>query len=665
MEKRKSKKGEKMNLKCKIISYVTIVLLSATIVLGMGFICSSNVSAAEKEEIPVFDSYQEAVEYIGKMNALCIRKDKESLGATKISFYDPDYKNFKDTLEGRVYYSDKFNADTGLETCKALGDPHGKHLNFVYPVFVSIGEVISYEEDTELLSLGVFGIGTYNEDKASKEAEFQDAADELLNALDLDGLSDYEKTFRIYRWISNNVKYSFDVEYNSQTAYSALIERKCVCAGYADLLYCLLNKVGIDTYYDSGNDHAWNVVKMDGQYYYCDPTNDKAGSKPRDYPYRNFLMGLESRSTTLVAGNGEDIEGYQTPTGKYFAETSEMNSGKLLNIPEKDYEENTIIQNKKCDDDTHSYEWVKTLPATCKHGERKLYLCRVCGSDYMVEEAAEKGSHKYTCISVAAGLCTEKKEKIYLCDYCGDKITEIIPATEHTMILVSVTEPTCTENGKKVWRCKNCDYDTTEVLWATGVSCDDCNGTKTETIPETEVIQKNVTSTVTHPRPVAVKLSSSVYTYNGKTRKPSVSVLDSAGEIIPPSCYSVSYASGRKKIGRYKVTVVMKGDYSGKLTAFFVIRPKSTSISKVTAATKGFTVKYGIQKVSGYQIQYGRKSSFKGAKTVKIRNYKTTSKKITKLSSGKKYYIRVRTYKKVGNRMYYSAWSKGKKVKTK
>ena len=63
MEKRKNKKGKKMNLKSKMVSYVAIILLSATIVLGMEFICFSNVSAAETEDVPVFGSYQEAVEY--------------------------------------------------------------------------------------------------------------------------------------------------------------------------------------------------------------------------------------------------------------------------------------------------------------------------------------------------------------------------------------------------------------------------------------------------------------------------------------------------------------------------------------------------------------------------------------------------------------------------
>ena len=96
------------------------------------------------------------------------------------------------------------------------------------------------------------------------------------------------------------------------------------------------------------------------------------------------------------------------------------------------------------------------------------------------------------------------------------------------------------------------------------------------------------------------------------------------------------------------------------------LKVKATSITKLTAAKKAFTVKWKkAAGVTGYQIQYSLKSNFSGAKTVKIKKAATLSKKIAKLKSKKKYFVRIRAYKTVNKKTYYSAWSAKKTVKTK
>ena len=132
--------------------------------------------------------------------------------------------------------------------------------------------------------------------------------------------------------------------------------------------------------------------------------------------------------------------------------------------------------------------------------------------------------------------------------------------------------------------------------------------------------------------------------------------------------YTVSYTGSRKNVGRYKVVVKGAVDFEGTKTLYFTIYPKSTSLSTLTAAKKGFTVKWKKQstQTSGYQIMYATNSKFtSGKKTITVSSSKTISKKITKLNAKKKYYIKVRTYKKVGSTKYYSAWSKVKSIKTK
>ena len=93
----------------------------------------------------------------------------------------------------------------------------------------------------------------------------------------------------------------------------------------------------------------------------------------------------------------------------------------------------------------------------------------------------------------------------------------------------------------------------------------------------------------------------------------------------------------------------------------------TTTITSVKAQSKAFTVKWKKKSsITGYQIQYSTDSKFKKEKkSIKTKNAKTVSKKITKLKAAKKYYVRIRTYKIVNKKTYYSSWSKKKNVTTK
>ena len=166
----------------------------------------------------------------------------------------------------------------------------------------------------------------------------------------------------------------------------------------------------------------------------------------------------------------------------------------------------------------------------------------------------------------------------------------------------------------------------------------------------------------------SVKLGATSYTYDGKVKTPTVTVKNAAGKVLKKNTdYTVTYATGRKNVGKYKVTVTFKGNYSGTKTFYFTINPVKTTVSKLTAGKK--SIKVAITKkstqVTGYQIQYSTSKTFKSAKTVTLKSYKTTSVNLTKLSAKKTYYVRVRTYKTVGKTKYYSGWSTYKKVTTK
>lgn len=117
-----------------------------------------------------------------------------------------------------------------------------------------------------------------------------------------------------------------------------------------------------------------------------------------------------------------------------------------------------------------------------------------------------------------------------------------------------------------------------------------------------------------------------------------------------------------KKIFSIVIVVLLLVISLAFTTTVFATNIPSTTITSVKAQNKAFTVKWKKKSsITGYQIQYSTNSKFKkGNKSIKIKNAKTVSKKITKLKASKKYYVRIRTYK--GKK--YSKWSKVKSIKT-
>lgn len=176
-----------------------------------------------------------------------------------------------------------------------------------------------------------------------------------------------------------------------------------------------------------------------------------------------------------------------------------------------------------------------------------------------------------------------------------------------------------------------------------------------------------------NPAPIAlskITLSKSEAVYNGKAQTPAVTVVDANGQPVDAANYTVTY-SNNQNVGQATVSVTGKNTYTGTVTATFNIIPKGTTISKVTAKKKAFTVKWKKQakETTGYEVQYSTSKKFKDAKTTTVKKSKTTSATVKKLKAKKKYYVRIRTYKTVKingkSTKLYSDWSKAKTTKVK
>ena len=315
-------------------------------------------------------------------------------------------------------------------------------------------------------------------------------------------------------------------------------------------------------------------------------------------------------------------------------------------------------------------------PTCTKEGMSEAKVCTVCGEFTVEPEVIPVVAHKEALLPRVEATCTmEGMTEGKFCSVCGEifKEQEIIPAIDHNFSEWSIsTEPTCTEVGEESRVCACGKIEKREVVVIDHVFEEYVNTTKAGfgqkgELTATCLLCKDKTDTKEIAAVVVPVMNS--YTFDNKAKKPTVTVVDEEGNNIPAK---VSYAKGRKAVGRYAVKITLTGDnYSGTETVYFSINPAAKSISKVSAGKKALTVKWkkasskNRKQMTGYQIRYSTSSKMTKAKTVTVKSTSATSKTIKKLEAKKYYYVQIRTYKTVKGVKYYSRWSKAKKVKTK
>ena len=376
----------------------------------------------------------------------------------------------------------------------------------------------------------------------------------------------------------------------------------------------------------------------------------------------------------------------------------------------------TYYYKNKNEEHTHNLTLVAAKAATCTTaGNSAYYTCDGCDKWFADAtgsvEITDKTSVKIPALGHTAGTewksddtnhwhecsrCHDKKDEAAhdygsdnVCDTCGYYKT--VPHT-HNLTLVAAKAATCTESGKEAYyKCEGCGKFYEDVLGTKEITdlaswgniakiAHTTKQTVTKATPTANgkivnycSVCKKTLSTTVIPKASSIKLKATSLTYNGKVRTPKVIVKDRTGKtLVKNTDYTVSYAKGRKYVGKYAVKITFKGKYSGTKTLYFTIKPKATSISSLKAGSKKFTVKWKKQatQTTGYQVQVATNKKFKkNKKTVTIKKQKTTKTTVKKLKAKKKYYVRVRAYKtvKINGKSIriYSGWSKTKTVTTK
>lgn len=121
----------------------------------------------------------------------------------------------------------------------------------------------------------------------------------------------------------------------------------------------------------------------------------------------------------------------------------------------------------------------------------------------------------------------------------------------------------------------------------------------------------------------------------------------------------------RKKLfSILSVVIVMILIFCNTTTIFAGVKIRTPSTSGITRSENCIKIKWKkVNGINGYQIQYSTNKEFKKAKKITIKSKTTTSKTIKNIGNSKKYYIRIRSYKKNKGKNIYSNWSKNKVIK--
>ena len=188
-------------------------------------------------------------------------------------------------------YANAFSLNARFKPCQKIYSTQiGRVMEAVFndhPVLFWVDTAYSckYDPDGKCIEI-TLQFNSTSQKLEQAQTTFKEKAEEIINgarALN----SDYEKEKYVHDKLLTNVSYNKDATLN-QSAYSALVNGQTVCAGYARAYQYLLQQLGIPCYYCtgySGADHAWNVVKLHGDYYNVDVTWDD--TNPHTYNYFN------------------------------------------------------------------------------------------------------------------------------------------------------------------------------------------------------------------------------------------------------------------------------------------------------------------------------------------------------------------------------------------
>ena len=377
--------------------------------------------------------------------------------------------------------------------------------------------------------------------------KYETGVQNAVKDMDVAGKSDYDKAYAVCKWINKNVIYDYDYKHNQSGMY-AMVDKKAVCNGMAELACYIGHCVGIDTLYVGGNsddDHAWGLMKIDGEWYYINPTygageaiflqgSDYVKCNYREAKYKDEEGPTEDEISPISylnkhsSCNGEhtwvlDINYHHSsdfsctlPTAnRYYCSKCKAYKYEYIAAPiGHDYVKNKVTQEADCENpeiteficsrysndpaEDHcnsidSYKIKKeTAPALGHDWKDNGDGTATCQRD----GCGESHTHIWKKTGTVAATCTDTGKTEYTCTVCGQTKTTTIKALGHKYETVSTDDATCTTPKTVHKECTRChdkkDETSGEALghnWRTSSdknskTCIRCKTTHTHTWDE-------------------------------------------------------------------------------------------------------------------------------------------------------------------------------------
>ena len=304
---------------------------------------------------------------------------------------------------------------------------------------------------------------------------------------------------------------------------------------------------------------------------------------------------------------------------------------------------------------SHSYTTTVVAP-TCTADGYTLHKCSVCGTSYKDSTTRATGHSYGNSVVTKQPTCTAEGTAIKTCTKCNATVTEKLPAKGHTAVTDKGYPATCTTAGKTEGsHCSVCNtvIKVQTVINATGHKSSGWITDKAASIGvkgskhKECTVCKKVLETAEIPAlsrisisKASVTLSTSTYAYDGKAKKPGVTVKLNGKTLKNGTDYTVSY-SNNTKVGTAKVTITGKGNYTGSVSKTYSIKNnfKKATVSGISTKaftgkniTQSITVKYNgktLKKGTDYTVSYSNNKKI-GTATVKIAGKGSYTGTITK-----------------------------------
>ena len=304
-----------------------------------------------------------------------------------------------------------------------------------------------------------------------------------------------------------------------------------------------------------------------------------------------------------------------------------------------------------------SHKYADTVVApTCTVDGYTLHKCSVCGTSYKDNTTKATGHSYGNFVVTKQPTCTSEGAVIKTCTKCNATVTEKLPAKGHTAVTDKGYPATCTTAGKTDGsHCSVCGavIKAQTTITATGHKSSGWITDKAASIGvkgskhKECTVCKKVLETAEIPAlsrisisKASVTLSTSTYAYDGKAKKPGVTVKLSGKTLKNGTDYTVSY-SNNTKVGTAKVTITGKGNYTGSVSKTYSIKNnfKKATVSGISTKaftgkniTQSITVKYNgktLKNGTDYTVSYSNNKNI-GTATVKIAGKGSYTGTITK-----------------------------------